>query len=128
MASANSTKLGTLLDKLWAKRWELTKAKSAAKKLEKEFNMLQEQVFRDFKKADIEGAFGKDCRAKINPREVPTIKDWKAFTAYLIRTRGTDLIQKRINREAWLERLAQGKKVPGVESFQVLKLSLTKKK
>src|SRR5882724_8244371 len=51
MASANSTKLGALLDKLWAKRRELTKAKAAAKKLEKEFNTLQEQVFRDFKKA-----------------------------------------------------------------------------
>lgn len=56
-------------------------------------------------------------------RETPSIADYRAFKAYVLRNKAVDLFQNRISKKAWQERIDSGKKVPGVEVFKKVTLS-----
>jgi len=75
------------------------------------------------------GAAGKHHRVqvitKIKHRINP--EKWENFYAWVAKNKAFDLLQKRISDEALRERLANSKaKIPGVEPFNVVTISLTK--
>lgn len=125
---ASSTKIGGLLDELWKKSQEIDKLNAKVKVLEGEYTALEDKILKGFNKSDIDGASGKYCKVSVNRRTVPTIKDFKAFFNFVVRNRAMELLQHRINSTAWAERMEAGKKVPGVEPFEKVSLSMTKRK
>lgn len=114
-----------LLQKVRAKRQGLT----ALAKLEKsQESLLHKTILDMFKKTELDGAKGKLATASIQRTDEPTIKNWKAFETYLLKTKDTDLLQRRLSGEACRARWADGKKIPGVEPFTVVKIGLSKRK
>lgn len=56
----------------------------------------------------------------------PAVDDWDLLYAHILETKEWDLLQRRLGTAAVKERWDQAEEVPGVGSFPVEKLSLTK--
>jgi hypothetical protein len=88
---------------------------------------LEAHLIEELPASDADGICGKVKRATVVKKRVPTLKDWKKFTAHLKKTGDFDLVQHRLSSEAVKSRWDEGRQVPGVQGITVKKISLTKK-
>ena len=88
--------------------------------------LFEEHVINTFEKSKLEGAKSKTHQLSISRVDVPSPKDWKKIWAHIKKTGETDLVQKRLSSTAVRARWKDNKKVPGVEKFTKIGLSLTK--
>ncbi len=59
-------------------------------------------------------------------KQVPQVKDWDKFYAFVKKTGQFDLVQRRLADTAIRERWDNGKEVPGVEAFGAVSVSLNR--
>ncbi len=123
------SKIGGLLDRYF----QLDQQKKALEKetaqVKSEISGLEELIFAKFKKEDIHGTRGKFCQATANPQIVPVAEDWEAIYKYIAKGKNRerfDLLQKRLAVTAIRERWENNVKIPGVGSFEKMKLSVRK--
>ena len=119
--------IGACIDLAYKLREERQEIAKQAEEVSKKENELKDYVLNTFKKDDIEGAKGKLATAGINRRTVAQVKDWPKLYKYIVKHGAFELLQRRVNDGAYRERLEANEVVPGVEPFQVVTLSLTKK-
>lgn len=119
--------IGACVDLAFKLREERQAIAKKAEEVAKKETELKDHVLNTFKKDDIEGAKGKLATAGINRRTVAQVKDWEKFYKYISKHKAFELLQRRVNDGAYRERLEAGEVLPGVEPFQVVTLSLTKK-
>lgn len=112
-----------LLDTLTKQRKDLERQ---AGKIEEAEKKLKEHLARAMAQQNLKIAAGKVAKIRVESVEVPTIKDFDAMWAFIFKTKDKTLLQRRLSAEAINERWAAGKKVPGVEPFQVTKVFLSK--
>lgn len=118
--------LGACADRLHeikALRAELKKQDDV---LDRERKDIEAKLIDELPKSDAQGVVGHVARAKIITQTTATVKDWPKLWAHISRTKSWDLLQKRIASSAVKERWEAGKQVPGVDTFKVVKVSLTK--
>ena len=108
---------------LRAKRLEIEKK---ADTLKEEQKGLEEHIIQTFDKTDIDGAKGSKATAAITRTTVPSIIDYAAFAAYILKTKQLDLLERRASKSACQARWDDKVVVPGVEPFVKIGLSLTK--
>ena len=70
------------------------------------------------------GGTTHQCTRKVTNE--PAVEDWDKVHGYVVEYDAWDLLQRRISPAAVKERWDAGEEVPGVGSFPVEKLSLTK--
>jgi hypothetical protein len=99
---------------------------NSTKDIEKAEKMLKDYLILNLPKSDASGVAGKTARAKIETKTIPQIEDNKKFLAYVKKTGEFDLITSSMNSAAVEARWEKKKKVPGVGTFTVTKVSLTK--
>ena len=89
---------------------------------------VKEYLINNLSKRDERGAVGKSYQATIVKKEIPRIADPTKFYAYMAKNKAWDMMQKRLNEAAVKDRLenARGGKLPGIEIFPALSVSLTK--
>lgn len=87
---------------------------------------IREFIINNLSKSDDTGAAGKRYRAQIVTKDVPALKDWDAFTDYVIANGRFDLLQKRLSDRAVKDMWEEGQSVPGVEKFRTVDVSITK--
>lgn len=121
-------KIGTQIDQLWKLKEKKKVAESAVKEISAKIKEKEDSIFDTISKEKLEGAVGKLARCSIRKSTVGNIVDWNQFCKYMSRTKAWDMVQKRIALQAYRARLEDGKKVPGVEAFTKVSLSLTKLK
>ena len=119
-------KIGTKLDRLYKLNLKKSEAEEAVKKINAKITEAEDDILDTIKKEDLEGAEGKLARCSINRSVVGNITDWIAFCKYMSRNKRWDMVQKRIALKAYRDTLESGKKVPGVEKYTKVSLSLTK--
>lgn len=112
-----------LLYETRAKRLEIQKQ---VDELAKQESALREHLIANLPKSEATGVAGKVARATIVTDTKPRVVDWDAFRAYVSKHKAFELLQKRVSDEAIQERWDAGKEIPGVERFQVVKVSLNK--
>ena len=133
----SNLKLGTLIDRLYAQ----DKVVSAKKRLvaRAETNVKREQAKADkianeirdrFDKETITGTSGKVGVATLKTITGAQLADWNKLRKFVIANNAVDLFQRRINKAAWLERLAARKNrpIPGIKTYSAVKLVVTKKR
>ena len=129
--------LGACIDKLYALRAERLKLKAKADAIGSQEQALRLHLVATLGKDDLEGGRGKLASASINRSVVADVKDWLKLYAFIKKTNGFDLLQRRVTDAAYRERLgefdlhkgatkAQLTLVPGVEPFTVVSLNLNK--
>lgn len=119
-------KLGTCVDKLYelrAERLRLQKGVDAVKEQEK---VLTEHLILNLSKEKADGVKGKLAKAGVIRKVIGRTTDWKKFYAYVKKNNAFELMQRRLNDGALKERWENNKTVPGVEPFNIIKVSLTK--
>lgn len=118
--------MGTCADRLFLLRQKRLDQKKVLDELEREEKALKEHIINNLPKSDASGVSGKLARVTIVKKPIPQVKDWDAFYKYVKRTNGFDLMQRRLSDAAIKERWEEGKKIPGVESFDVISVSMNK--
>lgn len=125
MASIPKT-LGACADKLYQLKEQRLKIEAQVTKMKEEEKTLKEHLILHLSKEKAEGVKGRLASASISRSVVATAKDWPAVYAYILKNKDFSLLQKRLHDGACRERWEDGKVIPGVEPFNVLKVSLTK--
>lgn len=87
---------------------------------------IEQHILMSFDKSDIEGAKGSLATASVSRMTVPAVKDWPAVFAWVSKQKAWDLLEKRMARVAYRDRLEAGEVIPGVEPFVKVSLSLTR--
>lgn len=118
--------LGACADLLYQMRTKRLEAVKAAAELKAEENRLKEHIINTLPK-DSGGAVGKTHKVIVVTKTKQQVKDWDKFWVYVAKNKAWDLLQKRISDTAVQARIDDGKKLPGVEPFVVVDVSLTKK-
>ena len=86
---------------------------------------LKEYIINNLPKSDT-GSQGKTHRVSVVTKIVPQVEDWEKVYTYITKTKNFQLLQRRLSDAAVEEIWESGKKVPGVGTFNVVKISLTK--
>ncbi len=118
--------LGAVVDlfyKTRQERYELQHKLDAMKKIEA---ACEERIINELPKSESTGIAGKTARAAVNTKKVPQVSDWGSLYGYIIKNKAFDLLQKRLSTKAVEERWEAGKKLPGVEVYNAVTVSLTK--
>ena len=133
--------LGSLIDYAYTLKQEVSKAKKIQeaeiaklqstkqlKKLTLSFKELEEYIFEDVSKSELEAASGEVAKASFRRTEHFNCVDPKKFFTWLFKTKETDVLTIRMNGQALRARREDKKKLPtGIDVFTDTKLSLTKK-
>jgi hypothetical protein len=118
--------IGACADKVYELREKRKAMQKLVDEVEEEEKALKEHIINILPKSEASGASGKLANVKVVTKEVPQVKDWDAFYKYIKKTGEFDLMGRTISRTSIEERLDAGKKVPGIEMFQAVTLSITK--
>lgn len=121
--------VGTLVDRYDLADLLVKKAEAALAAMKKKREICSDALVDGFKKEDLNGARGTKRGALLSLVKLtnPTIKDRAKLDAYIKRKNANDLMQSRINKQSWLDRMeADGKPIPGVESFDRVTLRITR--
>jgi len=118
--------LGACADRLYKIKDEASVLAKKAAELDAERKAIQEHVINTLPKSNATGVSGKLANVKVRTVDVPQVKDWDKFYAYIKKNNSFHLMQKRLSEGAVGEILDSGKKIPGVEPFPVVKISLNK--
>ncbi len=98
-------------------RLEVLKAKEAE---------IEAYIIDNFDAQAINKAGGNVATASVNLMVLPSVKDWPKVWAFIKKNDAWDLLEKRMAKVAFRERLEAKQVIPGVEVFQKKTLSLTK--
>lgn len=119
--------VGTVIDRAHRARDAYRKAASVAEALKAKLDEHEDEVLRALQGAKIDLGRGKLGVAAITRAELPQADDWVEIYAWMIKNKAPELLQRRISKEAWLERLKDGVKIPGVKTFVKVGVSLRAK-
>jgi len=95
---------------------------AAAKKADEQ--ELMEHIINNLPK-DSGGAVGKHHKIETYNDQKLVVKDWDKLYAYIKKNNKFELLQRRLGETACQELIDDKRKVPGVETFTVVKISLT---
>ena len=118
--------LGEVADALYDLREERHDLQKEIEKIEVAERELKNRLIAELDKGDLQGVLGKKARAAVHVRPTPTVKDWAAFGAYILKQKDLSLLQRRPSEAAVKERWEAGEVVPGVDRFNVVTVSVTK--
>ena len=79
---------------------------------------MQAEVLNSLIDAGVESIRTGNATVSVKRTTVPTVEDWPAFDAYVLKHKALDLLQRRVTVSAWRERVEAGKVVPGVVAFE----------
>ena len=120
--------MGACADLLFKTREARLMADKVAQELKAEEERLKLHIIDNLKKDDT-GAAGKHHRVQVVRKRkyrVDPMK-WDNFFVWVSKNKRFDLLQKRISEGAVKETVEEGrKKIPGVEPFDYVDVSLTK--
>lgn len=130
MATATATKppaMGPLIDKMWAEREAIRKLEAEVAERKKVLDELEVKLMDAMGANGLDKATGRAASVSLTKTVVADVQGdegWKAFHAYIKKTGYFHLLQRRVSDAAYRELLEQGKKVPGVQPFNKVRLNL----
>lgn len=118
--------LGRAADKLYEIKQERLALQKEVDALKADEHTLREHIINTLPKSQASGVAGKLCQVSIVKKGVPTVRDWDKLYKHIKKTGDFDLLQRRLSPPAVKERWEDQKKVPGVEQFQAVDVSINK--
>lgn len=119
--------LGACADSLYALRGQRAELNKRVKAIEEFEKAIKEKLISDLPKSRAEGVTGKVARAVIKTKKIGTVADWDKLYKHIKKTNDFSLLHRRLADASVQEQWDNGKKIPGVESFTLLRVSVTKK-
>lgn len=123
---------GACADLLFKMKEERRKAETKIDAMKALESALEDHLIQTLPKAEASGIAGKLASVKITISPVPTVDaekgGWEEVYGYVAKSKNFQIFQRRLSNEAVKELWEQGVKIPGVTSFNKVKVSLTKLK
>jgi hypothetical protein len=119
-------KLGECIDLAYTLQQQYLVKKAEADAVASKVKEVEDHIIDTFPKTGLNGGKGALASATLTSTIEPTAKDWEAIFAYVKRKGAFDLMYRRINGKAWRDRIEAGEKIPGIEEFNRIKLSIRK--
>jgi hypothetical protein len=119
--------LGACVDALYKMREQRLAAQKIVDASKTSEEALKLHVLNNFNRQEVEKSSGKLATCAITRRVVAEVQDWDALFKYVSENDAFDLLQKRVNDTAYRARLEENVEVPGIEPFEVVSLSITKR-
>ena len=121
--------VGACADLYYETRQRRLAADKAAAELKAEEERIKNHIIDNLDKREESGAAGKHHRVQIVRKRKYRVnpEKWGAFFSWVAKNKAWDVLQKRLSDQAIKDRVEQGKtKVPGLEPFDYVDVSLTK--
>ena len=115
-----------MADLVYTAREERLKLSKIVDQIEETEKAIKQYFIDNLSKKDSTGVAGKRARVQITEEKVPQVEDWDSTYKHIKKTGQFDLLNRALNRSAVKARWDAGKEVPGVRSFTVKKVSVTK--
>lgn len=119
-------KMGEWPDLLHKMREERLAKQREVDELEANEKLFKEHMINTIPKSEASGVSGKEYKVQIVKKVIPQVKDWLPFYAHILKTKDFGFLNKALNKAHVEEVWDAGKKVPGVEGFDAVTVSLTK--
>lgn len=127
MANFDAMKLGQLADKLYLtrqKRYAVQRQVESFKVYEQE---LTDAIINELPKSEAQGVAGSVARVQIKSTEKPTVEDWDKVYKFILDTGNFQLLQRRLNVDAYKEVTEElSKELDGIKKITIKTLSLNK--
>jgi len=122
---ASNASIGKAIDEIakLQKQRDALEAKVTA--ADKAITEKKDKLLARIQKSKLDGARGALGVASVVAEDLPQIEDFEKLCKFVAKTKGWDLFQRRMSKSAWLERVAEGKTVPGVTTFHRVTLRVT---
>ena len=128
MATAATRKpkpsLGAQIDKMWDIREKKRTLEASIKDLDGQLATIEAELMEDMEANGVDKMTGKHAGVSITSNTVAHVTDWDEMWKFIIKTKNTQLLQRRVSDPAYRELLEMGKKVPGAEAFTKKRLNL----
>lgn len=124
---AKTPTIGNLVDSMYLLREEKRKFDASSEAVSKQIAELETQLIEVLDKQNTSRGDGKFASVSISKTIVPTVTDWDALWGFILKTKSTQLLQRRVSSPAWQELCSLGKIPPGVESFEKRSIKLLTK-
>jgi hypothetical protein len=118
--------LGACADMLYKLRDQRYALRAQIEELEEQESAIKDHLIKNLPKSQSKGISGKVANVKVESRDEPVVQDWDKFYANLKKKGEFDLLNRALNKRAVKERWEDGKTVPGVGTFKVTTVSVTK--
>lgn len=118
--------IGAAADRMYEVRQARYQMQKVVDRLQSEETALAEYLIRNVPKSEASGVAGRLARATINKKTKPRVVDWDKLWTYILKNKATDMLQRRVSDEAIQSRWEAKKQVPGVESIEIVSVSLNK--
>jgi len=118
--------MGGCADKVYELRQKRLDAQKIVDAIEEEEKALKEHIINTLPKSESSGVAGKLARVAVVVKDVPQVGDWPAFYKHIKKTGAFELMGRSISKAAVEEVLATGKKIPGIQIFHAVSLSINK--
>lgn len=126
--------LGACADKLFILKDQKRLLQMEIDSIAEEEKEIQEYLIKELPNNGSQGVMGKIAKVVIQRKDCPTPKDWDTIQKYILKTKDFTILQRRLGeasiKEQWEAKGKNGKPnykaIPGIDNFEVLKVSLTK--
>lgn len=118
--------LNEMIDQMYDEREEYYKAKKESDDKEQQYKATQAMCIAKAQELGLKTAGTFKAKISISEETVPNVTDWEAVFNFVKENDAFYLLRKQLNTGPFREHLAAGEAIPGVDSFNKVKLSLTK--
>ena len=122
MAESKLT-IGALIDRLHAKKKEISELETRKKVLGEERDQIEVQVIEAMEKQDTTSGAGKKASATVGDKVIPQPEDWDKIYSYIHENRFYHLLHRRLSSPGCLELMENGE-IPGVVKFTKKQVNL----
>lgn len=116
--------LGAQIDKMWDIREKKRSLEASIKDLDGQLATIEAELMEDMEANGVDKMTGKHAGVSITSNTVAHVTDWDELWKFILKTKNTQLLQRRVSDPAYRELLEMGKKVPGAEAFIKKRLNL----
>ncbi len=116
--------LGAQIDKMWDIREKKRSLEASIKDLDGQLATIEAELMEDMEANGVDKMTGKHAGVSITSNTVAHVTDWDELWKFILKTKNTQLLQRRVSDPAYRELLEMGKKVPGAEAFTKKRLNL----
>jgi|NOAtaT_6_FD_contig_31_5139191_length_750_multi_6_in_0_out_0_1 hypothetical protein len=119
--------IAVLTDAFGQKRAERLEADKKANALKEEENMLKERIISALLEAGSATVAGSKFGVNLQTKKKPVAQDWELIHKYILENEALDLLHRRLTEEAVKVRWEDGLQIPGVSSYTVYDLTVSKR-
>jgi hypothetical protein len=120
--------VGSLIDRLKQLADKKSQAAAALEVAREAYATHERLVLQALARQKLAGGRGRVAQASIGSHVVPNVTDWDAVYKWILKTKDTSLLQRRVSSTHWGELINAKRVVPGISPVTLTVLSLTKVK